>query len=405
MTKSNTPLVSVIIPAFNSGGWLAQAIDSALSQTYPNREIVVVNDGSTDLNTREVAHRYLPSITYIERENGGVAAARNTGIEASTGELIALLDQDDVWLPHKLEVEVRAWLARQHVALVHSSYHLIDEEGHRIGTQGDQKWLSRLREREYKPLPGLLMDVPICSATTLFPRNILDEVGMLDPALSGTDDWDLWLRMAAGGYTFYCIGEPLAEYRTHAANTSRNIDLMVNGVLRTLDKFYSLPSVPTSALRCRAQVYFNRHAWATSLYYGAGRTDSAQNHLRLAARYYPQGLATGRFLQSLIHACHQAGGPPPGKSDINQAALFVRSSLAQTEIPFPARRAIARRITTYTKLLMAFHSRQPSKIVATVLTILRSDPLLVADRELWAVLRRRADRILNKLRSSLHRSH
>ena len=402
MTGTNTPLVSVIIPAFNSGEWLAQAIDSALGQTYPKREIVVVNDGSTDLSTHEIAHRYIPFITYIERENGGVAAARNSGINASTGELIALLDQDDVWLPHKLETEVRAWLARPQVALVHSSYHLIDEHGKRIITHGDQNWLSRLREREYKPLPGLLIDVPICASTTLFPRKLLDEVGMFDTTLSGTDDWDLWLRMAARGYTFYCVGEPLAEYRTHTANTSRNIDLMVSGVLRTLDKFYALPSVPKSALRHQNRVYFKRHAWATSLYYGAGRVSSAQDHLRLAARYLPEGLTTGRFLQSLIHASYQTGGPPPGKSDIHKAALFVSRALAQTEIPSPTRRAIARRITTHAKLLLAFHSRQPTKIAATLLNILRSDPQLLSDPELWAVLRRRAGRILNRLRSSLH---
>jgi len=339
MTQNNAPLVSVIIPAFNSGEWLAQAIDSALGQSYPNVEIVVVNDGSTDLSAREIAHRYIPLITYIERENGGVAAARNTGINASNGELIALLDQDDVWLRHKLEVEVRAWLAHPHVALVHSSYHLIDEQGKRVSTLGDQKWLSRLREREYRPLPDLLVDVPICSATTLFPRKILDEVGLLDPMLSGTDDWDLWLRMAARGYPFYCIGEPLAEYRTHTANTSRNIDLMVSGVLRTLDKFYALPSIPKSALHYQTRAYFNRHAWAASLYYGAGRIHNAQHHLRLAARYYPQGLATGRLLQSLVYAQQ----PQPNKADAEAAIRFVYKTLSNENLPSTIKRRLRSR--------------------------------------------------------------
>ncbi|MEO6457025.1 MAG: glycosyltransferase [Chloroflexia bacterium] len=393
MTRSNAPLVSVIIPAFNSREWLAQAIDSALSQTYPNIEIVVVNDGSTDLRTREIAHRYIPRITYIERENGGVAAARNTGVAASTGELIALLDQDDVWLRHKLEVEVRAWLARPHVSLVHSSYHILDGQKPSTSAQRSRKQLLKLREREYLPLPGLLIDVPICSATTLFPRNILDEVGMFDPALNGTDDWDLWLRMAARGYTFYCVGEPLAEYRMHASNSSHNIDLMVGGVMRTLDKFYALPSVPRSALRWQKRAYFKRHTWAASLYYGAGSLVNAQKHLQTAARYLPHGIATGRFLQSLVHANHQAGGPPPGEADIHKASFFVRHALAQARIPLSTRQAVARRVITHKKLLLALHARRPLQLAATLL----SDPTLIVDPELWAALPRRISRLLQKI--------
>src|SRR5690242_15804974 len=129
---SENPLVSVIIPAYNQGPWLARAIESTLAQTYPHIEVIVVNDGSRDPVTRETAAQYIGRITYLEREtNGGVAAARNTGLEAARGELIAWLDQDDIWLTHKLEVEVRTLQAHPHVALIHSSYYQIDNEGRR----------------------------------------------------------------------------------------------------------------------------------------------------------------------------------------------------------------------------------------------------------------------------------
>jgi glycosyltransferase involved in cell wall biosynthesis len=99
------PLVSVVIPAYNAGAFIEETIASALAQTYPRREIIVVDDGSTD-DTAERVRRFGSAVGYIRQANGGVAAARNAGILASSGDYIALLDHDDVWLPEKLEVQV-----------------------------------------------------------------------------------------------------------------------------------------------------------------------------------------------------------------------------------------------------------------------------------------------------------
>jgi glycosyltransferase involved in cell wall biosynthesis len=106
--SAESPKVSVIIPAYNQGDMLACAIKSALAQTYTNREIIVINDNSPNSITRRTAEQFATQIVYIERDtNGGVAAARNTGLEAATGSLIAWLDQDDIWLPRRLEMGVR----------------------------------------------------------------------------------------------------------------------------------------------------------------------------------------------------------------------------------------------------------------------------------------------------------
>src|SRR6266571_4940127 len=118
MKTSATPLVSVIIPAYNQGKLLARAIDGALGQTYEHKEIIVVNDGSPDSLTRDTAKQYGERIIYVERANGG---------------LIALLDQDDVWLANKLERQVAVLRSHPNVGVVHSSYYLIDENGKRIG--------------------------------------------------------------------------------------------------------------------------------------------------------------------------------------------------------------------------------------------------------------------------------
>src|SRR5689334_22845299 len=101
------PKVSIIIPVYNGSNYLHEAIDSALAQTYKNIEVIVVNDGSTDEGaTDKVALSYGDRITYISKQNGGVSTALNVGIQSSTGVFIAWLSHDDVFLPHKIELQV-----------------------------------------------------------------------------------------------------------------------------------------------------------------------------------------------------------------------------------------------------------------------------------------------------------
>lgn len=110
------PLVSVIIPVFNGARFLGEAIESILAQTYRNFEVVVVDDGSTD-GTREVADAY-PLIRYVSQEHRGTAAARNCGVRSSTGEFIAFLDADDLWMPDKLSLQMQAFAAEPNLAIV-----------------------------------------------------------------------------------------------------------------------------------------------------------------------------------------------------------------------------------------------------------------------------------------------
>src|SRR5437016_10401011 len=104
------PLISAVIPSYNYGHFITDAIESALGQTYPHVEIIVVDDGSTD-DTREQLAPYSERVCYIHQENGGLSAARNTGIRAAKGEWIALLDADDVWHPRKLELQMNCLAA------------------------------------------------------------------------------------------------------------------------------------------------------------------------------------------------------------------------------------------------------------------------------------------------------
>src|SRR5258708_3630729 len=124
----NSPLVSIVIPCFNQGQFLAEAIDSAIAQSYRNIEIIVINSGSTD-ETAEVITRYADRIRTITIENRGASHARNAGIAASTGELIALLDADDRWLPDKLSHQVPRLMESPDVALLYSSYRSFTSDG------------------------------------------------------------------------------------------------------------------------------------------------------------------------------------------------------------------------------------------------------------------------------------
>ena len=111
------PLVSVVIPSFNYARFLVDCVDSALAQTYPHREIIVVDDGSTD-NTRQVLEHYGDKIVYIHQSNQGLSQARNTGIHAAKGEFIALLDSDDLWHPRKLELQIRCMKDHPEIGLL-----------------------------------------------------------------------------------------------------------------------------------------------------------------------------------------------------------------------------------------------------------------------------------------------
>ncbi|MCS7351792.1 MAG: glycosyltransferase family A protein, partial [Anaerolineae bacterium] len=123
--------VSVIIPCYNQGMFLAEAIQSIIDQDYSDKEIIVVDDGSTD-NTRDVVLRFKDKIMYIRQDNKGVARARNIGIQASSGDYIAFLDADDVALPGRLKLEAEILDQFPEVGLVASDAYLINEMGHPI---------------------------------------------------------------------------------------------------------------------------------------------------------------------------------------------------------------------------------------------------------------------------------
>jgi glycosyltransferase involved in cell wall biosynthesis len=223
-------LVSVIIPCYNQGTVLAEAIDSALAQTYQHREIIVVDDGSTD-QTAAVAASYGAWVRVVRQANRGLPAARNAGIACAHGTIIGLLDADDRWLPHKLELEV-PWFTDPAVGMVHGGYRKFPST---LPGAGEVRKPLGAKTGFHGILGFNVVGAPV-SAT--FRRATFEHVGRFDETLGGAEDWDLWIRLAAVS-PLVSSDVVTAEYRLSSASMSRNYERMYQWLLRVIEKHRS----------------------------------------------------------------------------------------------------------------------------------------------------------------------
>jgi glycosyltransferase involved in cell wall biosynthesis len=225
------PEVSVVIPAYNGERFISHAIDSVLAQTYRDFEITVVNDGSRD-RTSSVVQRYLNlnNVRYLEQRNRGVAAARNTGIRASSGRFIAFLDHDDTWYPDKLEKQMAFASNHPEAALIHGNITLIDGDGNRINPV-----VPYATDASGNCFVELFLGNRIAVPTVLVSRKCLDTVGYLDESIQYADDYHLWMRIARK-YVVGHVDQPLANYRKHRMQASGHVIGHNVSVLKTLKK-------------------------------------------------------------------------------------------------------------------------------------------------------------------------
>ncbi|MEW6544051.1 MAG: glycosyltransferase [Nitrospirota bacterium] len=203
MTRSS-PLVSVVIPVFNGAPFVAKAVASVRAQSVKDVEIIVVDDGSTD-GTQDVLEELARAsgITWFQQDHGGPARSRNRGIAAACGELVALLDCDDVWLPDKLEAQLAIMRERANVGVVHTDYEVVGQDGRveeRVRARHSPEPLVRAFVGGHTALPS----------TLLIRRGVLEKVGSLNPDLYGSEDSDLTIRLyAATG--FECVDRVLVR--------------------------------------------------------------------------------------------------------------------------------------------------------------------------------------------------
>jgi glycosyltransferase involved in cell wall biosynthesis len=223
-SRTRDPLVSVIVPCYNGAAFLEETLRSALVQSYPNVEVVVVDDGSTD-SSAQIARRF--PVRYIRQENRGLSEARNTGIRESKGSYLVFLDADDRLRPEAIETGLRALAQRPECAIAVGDHVFITADGSRLADSAKESPL----HSHYEAL--LKSNFIEMISSVLFRRSVFDEVGGFDATLRVAEDYDLYLRIARG-LPICCHAGIVAEYRKHGTNTSHDSELMLTTTLRVL---------------------------------------------------------------------------------------------------------------------------------------------------------------------------
>ena len=270
------PRVSVVLPTYNRGWILEQAVESVLGQDYANLELIVVDDGSTD-GTKGMLSMFGDRIAVIRQANRGVSAARNTGIRAATGELVALLDSDDTWLPGKVTAQV-AFFSNYPDALVCQTEEIWIRNGVRVNPgKRHRKQAGMIFERSL----ALCLVSP---SAVMMKKSLLDEVGLFDESLPACEDYDLWLRIA-WKHPIHLIDRPLVvKHGGHDDQLSR---------MPELDKYriQSIAQLLNSGVLSRDQGEAARAMLVTKCAIYAqgcrkrGRVGEAQQYEQLAGRY------------------------------------------------------------------------------------------------------------------------
>ena len=251
--------ISVIIPTYNYGRFISEAIRSALEQTQPPLETIVVDDGSTD-DTADVVGKFGDAVTYIRQENAGVCAARNQGVQTSHGELIAFLDADDIWEPEKLMKQSSRF--GEDVGLVHSGIREFDAETgdtirmHLDGAEDDAALSLLLWEG---------MPVNVSGSSVMVSRTAFDTVGGFDTRMKVGEDWDFCYRIATR-HKIGFVAEPLVLYRLHGSNMHGNIKVMERDMMLGYQKAFA---GETSANK--KQCYGNLHMVLAGSYFQSGQ--------------------------------------------------------------------------------------------------------------------------------------
>jgi glycosyltransferase involved in cell wall biosynthesis len=248
------PQISVIIPVYNAEQTIKETIESVLSQTLSQFEIIVINDGSQD-KTLEVVSRILdPRLKVLSYPNAGVSVSRNRGISQAAGDYVSFLDADDLWTPDKLETQLKALQANPQAAVAYSWTDWIDESGQFLRSGGHIS----VNGDVYAKL--LLRDFVESGSNPLIRRQALTEVGGFDESLNLAADWDMWLRLAAR-YEFVAVPSSQILYRVSPNSMSSNVWKMEAESLQIIERAFAV--APESLQHLKREVLGSRYKYLT----------------------------------------------------------------------------------------------------------------------------------------------
>jgi glycosyltransferase involved in cell wall biosynthesis len=297
--------VSVIIPAYNGDRYLAQAIASILTQTYTDYEIILVNDGSTD-NTQSIIQQYadqIKSLKYFAQTNQGVAASRNLGLAQAQGEYIAFLDQDDLFLPHKLASQV-ALLEQDHtLGIVNSGWQIIDQDG--VLQSAVEPW----QQIPNLNMANMIIWKPVFLGAMLFRRSWLERTAGFDPNLEQTPDVDLVIRLAAMGCPGDWVKQTTVKYRQHEANASKNTLLQAQELDQILERFFAQPDLSAEVKQLEADSRYQSLVWSGWRLQQSGHLKEMSEYLSKSEHYadkYPTEMILN-WIKSFQNYCAEYG--------------------------------------------------------------------------------------------------
>jgi glycosyltransferase involved in cell wall biosynthesis len=271
--------VSVIVTVYNGAAFVAAALDSALAQTHPEVEILVIDDGSTDDSAR-VLERFAARVTLMRQANAGVCTTRNRALRMARGPYVAFLDYDDLWEPNFLaRLVARLDGLDDSVAGVVGGWKDVDRDNVEIpGARETRPGVFGLRE--------LAPAVCFPNGAVVLRLCAVRDAGGYDPAAEIAEDWDLWFRIALSGATFVGVDELLWRRRVHQRNISGNLDRMRADVLRMLARNFSHPGVPEQIRALRPVAY------------------RAFLHSHVLRLFRAGSIAAGeRAFRDMVHAC------------------------------------------------------------------------------------------------------
>ena len=225
------PRVSVIIPTFNCAPFLTRALESVFAQSYTDYEVIVADDGSTD-ETRELVMQWEGKVRYLHQSNHGVSAARNLAVSKASGEFLAYLDADDMYYPHRLEMQVAFLDAHAEYGLVHSDVTIVDENDHVISSSFNRETGRSVPTGDC--ILDLLQNCHIQTPSVTERRVCFNRTGGFEKRLSFAEDYLHWTQVALHGFSIGYIDEPLAMYRRRPNSASASHSKMAEGLLEML---------------------------------------------------------------------------------------------------------------------------------------------------------------------------
>ncbi|MCW5959741.1 MAG: glycosyltransferase [Pyrinomonadaceae bacterium] len=277
-------MISVIIPNYNYGRFLGDAIQSVLDQTLQPIEIIIVDDGSTD-NSVEIVKSFGTKVKLIQQKNGGVGKARNTGARFSTGNLLAFLDADDIWFPHKLEKQVELFQAQPELDYVSCGMREFDLEGKAI-----REYIPATKQWQTEGILLFTESIVASGSAIIVKRKAFEKIGGFDDQrdLHPSEDWD-FARRISEVCAIGAVADILVNYRIHGNNGHLQISRFARSMTLAFEKAFN--ETNESHQNVKTQSYGNLHKVLAGSYFNAGQYQQFIKHSLRSLTMTPKNIS------------------------------------------------------------------------------------------------------------------